>query len=238
MKLDILAIAAHPDDVELASSGTVIKHLQLGYKVGILDLTQGELGTRGNAEIRSQESAVSSKILGIHYRQNLNLGDGFFEASEITLKAIIQQIRLTKPKVVLANAPADRHPDHGRASSLVSRACFLSGLPKIETFENGIPQKAHRPQSIYFYLQDRNIGPDFVVDISEQFDLKMQSIKAFKSQFYDPNSAEPMTPISGEEFFKFIEGRAMDYGRQIGVTYGEGFKIERPIGIDDLMNTR
>ena len=236
MNVDILAFAAHPDDIELASSGTVIKQLQLGYTVGVVDLTRGELGTRGSAEIRDQESAESSKILGIHFRKNLELPDGFFEVNESSLLKVITEIRLAQPKIVLANAPSDRHPDHGRGSQLVSRACFLAGLPKIQTTHNGQPQKAHRPKVVYFYLQDRNLGPDLIVDITAQFEQKMESIKAFKSQFYDPQSKEPNTPISSLEFLEFVKGRAMDYGRQIGTTYGEGFKIERPIGAQNLMD--
>ena len=211
MKVDILAIAAHPDDVELACSGTVIKHIEMGYTVGIVDLTQGELGSRGSAEIRSQESAESAKILGINFRKNLKLADGFFEQNEASLMALNTEIREAQPKIVFANAPKDRHPDHGRASALISRACFLAGLPKIE--------------------------PDFIVDISKQYNQKMESILAFKSQFYNPvsNSNEPSTPISSKEFMDFLEGRALEYGRLIGVKYGEGFKIESPMGIENLM---
>ena len=239
MKVDILAIAAHPDDVELACSGTVIKHIEMGYTVGIVDLTQGELGSRGSAEIRSQESAESAKILGINFRKNLKLADGFFEQNEASLMALITEIREAQPKIVFANAPKDRHPDHGRASALISRACFLAGLPKIETSLNNVPQKAHRPKSIYFYIQDYNIGPDFIVDITKQYNQKLESILAFKSQFYNPvsNSNEPSTPISSKEFMDFLEGRALEYGRLIGVKYGEGFKLERPIGIENLMET-
>jgi bacillithiol biosynthesis deacetylase BshB1 len=237
MKVDILAIAAHPDDVELACAGTILKHIEQGYTVGIVDLTQGELGTRGSAEIRHIEASNSAQILGVKFRNNLNLGDGFFEENEATLKAIITQIRAAKPKIVLANSLKDRHPDHGRASALISRACFLAGLPKIETSLNNVPQEAHRPKATYFYIQDYNIGADFIVDITAQYDKKLESILAFKSQFYDPNSPEPNTPISSKEFISFLEGRALEYGRLIGVKYGEGFKIDRPIGIENLMQT-
>lgn len=237
MEVDILAIAAHPDDIELACSGTLLKHIELGYSVGIVDLTQGELGTRGSGELRLVEASNSAEILGVSFRNNLNLGDGFFEENETNLKAIISEIRKAKPKIVFANAPKDRHPDHGRASSLISRACFLSGLPKIVTTFNNVPQESHRPKSTYFYIQDYNIGPDFIVDITNQYDKKMESILAFKSQFYDPNNSQPNTPISSKEFMDFLSGRALEYGRLIGVKYGEGFKIDRPIGIENLMET-
>ncbi len=239
MKVDILAFAAHPDDVELASSGTVLKHIDMGYTVGIVDLTQGELGSRGSAEIRSQESSESAKILGISFRKNLKLKDGFFEINEQSLSLVIQEIRSAEPKIVLANSLSDRHPDHGRASQLISRACFLSGLPKIITHQNNVPQNPHRPKSVFHYIQDYNIGPDFIVDITNQYDRKMKSILAFKSQFYNPNESqnEPITPISSKEFMDFLEGRALEFGRLIGTKYGEGFKVDRPIGIDDLMKT-
>ena len=237
MKVDILAIAAHPDDIELACSGTILKHINMGYSAGIVDLTQGELGTRGTAEIRLEEANSSARILGVSFRKNLNLGDGFFEENEATLKAVITEIRAAKPKIVFANAMRDRHPDHGRASALISRACFLAGLPKIETSLNNVPQEAHRPKATYFYIQDYNIGPDFIVDISEFYTKKTEGIMAFKSQFYDPNSPEPNTPISNKEFLDFLEGRALEYGRLIGVKYGEGFKIDRPLGIENLMQT-
>jgi len=237
MKVDILAIAAHPDDIELACAGTILKHINMGYTAGIIDLTQGELGTRGTAEIRIIEANNSAQILGVSFRKNLNLGDGFFEENEATIKAIITEIRAAKPKIVFANAMRDRHPDHGRASTLISRACFLAGLPKIETLLNNVPQEAHRPKSTYFYIQDYNIGPDFIVDISDYYSKKIEGILAFKSQFYDPNNPEPNTPISSKEFLDFLEGRALEYGRLIGVKYGEGFKLDRPVGIENLMQT-
>ncbi len=239
MKVDILAFAAHPDDVELACSGTVLKHIEMGYTVGVVDLTQGELGSRGSAELRMQEAAESAKILGISFRKNLKFADGFFEQNETTLKSVINEIRAAQPKIVLANSLSDRHPDHGRASALISRACFLSGLPKIETYVDNVPQNAHRPKSVYHYIQDYNIGPDFIVDISKYYNKKMESILAFKSQFYNPNqnNAEPSTPISSKEFMDFLEGRALEFGRLIGTKYGEGFKVDRPIGIENLMET-
>ncbi len=235
-KLDILAIAAHPDDAELACSGTILKHIKKGYKVGILDLTEGELGTRGNRQLRYEEARKSSQILGIHFRHNLNLGDGFFEINQDTLFKIIEVIRYTQPEIVLANAPSDRHPDHGRASELASRACFLAGLPKINTIWEGVEQSAHRPKNVYHYIQDHNLNPDLIIDITDEFQTKIESIKAFSSQFFSPESKEPITPISTADFFHFIEARAREFGRPIGATFAEGFKVERSIGVDDLFS--
>lgn len=234
MKLDILAFAAHPDDVELAASGTVIKHIKKGKKVGIVDLTRGELGTRGSAEIRDQEAAASSQILGLASRHNLDLGDGFFETNENTLKAIIRVIRIHQPSIILCNAISDRHPDHGRGGDLVCRAAFLSGLRKIETTHLGESQSPHRPKAVYRYIQDYWIKPDLIVDISDEMDQKIKSIQAFSSQFYDPESKEPETPISTADFMDFIQARALQFGRLINVKYGEGFNVERPIGLEDL----
>ncbi len=234
MKLDLLAFAAHPDDVELSCSGTLVKHIRQGKKAGIVDLTRGELGTRGSAELRDKEAAEASRIMGIHYRHNLRLRDGFFEKNEASLLAIIQQIRLCQPDVVLANAVADRHIDHGRAADLVADACFLSGLRKIETSWEGKPQTAWRPKAVYHYIQDRYIRPDLVVDITDSFVIKLDSIKAFSSQFYSADSEEPMTPISTPDFAAFHEARAREMGRIISVTYGEGFTAARAPGVKDL----
>lgn len=234
MKLDILAFAAHPDDIELSCSGTLLKHIQLGQKVGIVDLTRGELGTRGSADLRDLEAAVASKVLGIHYRHNLKLRDGFFEKNESSLLAIIQQIRLCQPKVVLANAIADRHIDHGRAADLVADACFLSGLQKINTQWEGKTQMAWRPTSLFHYIQDRYLKPDLVVDITSTYETKVDSIKAFSSQFYSADSQEPVTPISTADFWNFLEARAREMGRHISVTYGEGFTVSRAVGVSDL----
>jgi bacillithiol biosynthesis deacetylase BshB1 len=231
-QLHILAFAAHPDDLELSACGTLIKHIQMGYQCGIVDLTRGELGTRGNSESRAAEAMESSKIMGLSIRENLNLGDGFFEINEETLLAVITQIRKYRPSIVLANAEFDRHPDHGRAAALVTRACFLSGLPKLVT--EGF--SAHRPQAVYHYIQDRFQKPDLIVDISDVFDQKMQAIKAFKTQFYDPNSTEPNTPISGKDFMEFLSARATEYGRTIGTKYGEGFTTERTLGTNSLIH--
>lgn len=236
MKLDILAFAAHPDDVELSASGTLMKHIARGKKVGIVDLTQGELGSRGTIETRYTEANDASRIMGIHYRENLKMRDGFFEMSEENILKIIQQIRKTQPSIVLANAISDRHPDHGRASKLVSEACFYAGLVKIETELDGVMQVPHRPKVVYHYIQDRYLKPDFVVDVSEFVDAKIEAIKAFKTQFYDPESNEPNTPISGKDFLDFIKSRMRELGRPISSDYAEGFKVERFLGVNDLFD--
>ena len=234
MKLDILVFAAHPDDVELACSGTVLKHISLGYKVGIVDMTKGELGTRGSAEIRAEESKNASEILGIQVRENLGFRDGLFEIDEAHLLKVIEVIRKYQPDIILANAKSDRHPDHKRAGDLISRANFLSGLVKIET-EN---QAAWRAKVVYRYIQDNFIEPDFVIDISGFETKKLEAIKAFKSQFYDANSTEPQTPISKEDFLDFILARAKQFGRPINAEYGEGFTVERYIGVDNLFQLK
>jgi bacillithiol biosynthesis deacetylase BshB1 len=236
MKLDILAFAAHPDDIELSCSATLMKHIAMGKKVGIVDLTQGELGTRGNVESRYAEAAEASTIMGIHVRENLKLKDGFFDFSEENKRLIIEQIRRFQPEIVLANAIEDRHPDHGRAAKLVADACFLAGLRKIETKYAGELQAAHRPKAVYHYIQDHYIKPDFIIDVSEYVERKLEAIKAFKTQFYDPNSIEPATPISGEDFFDFVKSRMIQNGRQIGVKYAEGFTSTREIGVNTLFD--
>jgi N-acetylglucosamine malate deacetylase 1 len=233
-KLDILAFAAHPDDVELSCSGTLIRHIEAGKRVGIVDLTEGELGSRGNAALRREEAAAASQVMGIHYRANLGMRDGFFIIDEAHQRLIIEQIRHTRPDIVLANAVNDRHIDHGRAAKLVAEAAFLSGLRRIETHFQGQLQEAWRPRVLYHYIQDRYLKPDFVVDITDQFERKLAAIKAFGSQFYDHNSNEPMTPISRPDFLDFIEARAREMGRLVPVTYGEGFTVERAIGVNDL----
>lgn len=238
MKVDILAFAAHPDDIELSAAGTLMKHISEGKTVGIVDLTQGELGSRGTIETRYEEADAASKIMGISARVNLKMADGFFNDSEENKRLIIEQIRRFQPTVVLANAIEDRHPDHARAAKLVSEACFLAGLRKIETVWESETQIAHRPKAVYHYIQDHFLKADFCVDITEFVDRKIEAIKAYKTQFYDPNSKEPVTPISGEEFFDFIKGRMMQYGRPIGAKYAEGFTVERELGIksfDDLI---
>lgn len=235
MKLDILAFSAHPDDVEISCGGTVIKQIQLGYSVGIVDLTQGELGTRGTAETRYSEADKASEILGLSARENLKMKDGFFEVSEENKLKIVYAIRKFQPELVIANSITDRHPDHGRASKLVSEACFLAGLPKVKTFNEGIEQKAWRPKTVHHYIQDYYIKPDFIVDVSDVIEQKIESIKAYKTQFWDPNSTEPKTPISGEDFFDFIKARSKEFGRLINTKYGEGFTVEKPLEVIDLV---
>src|ERR1035437_2607310 len=225
MKLDILAFGAHPDDVELSCSGTILKNISLGKKVGIIDLTRGELGTRGTAAIRIKESADAAKILGVSFRENLKMEDGFFQNDKKHQLKVIQKIRQYRPDVVLANALEDRHPDHGRAAKLIADASFLSGLRKIETKLNGKKQEAWRPKAVYHYIQYRKLNPDFVVDISSFMEKRMESIKAFSSQFYNPGSKEPATLISSSEFLKHIYSRAAEHGKLINVQYAEGFNM-------------
>ncbi|MCH2198944.1 MAG: bacillithiol biosynthesis deacetylase BshB1 [Flavobacteriales bacterium] len=234
MKLDVLALAAHPDDAEISAGGTIASMVASGKKVGIVDLTRGELGSRGSADLRDQEAAASAKILGLSARENLRMADGFFRHTEENIRAIIRMIRKYQPDIVLANSVNDRHPDHGKGAKLQAEACFLSGLRRIETELDGKAQQFWRPRAVYHYIQDYFIDPDVVVDISDFYGKKMDSIKAFSSQFYDPNSEEPETPISGKEFFDFIESRAMQFGRPIGVKYGEGFTSARFVGVKDL----
>lgn len=243
MKLDILAIAAHPDDVELCCAGTLMKHIEMGYKVGIIDLTRGELGTRGTPALRLEEAADAARIMGIHVRENLGIADGFFRNDEATQRLLIQRIRHFQPRIVLTNAVHDRHIDHGRGSQLVSDACFLAGLVKIETHdENGNLQGRWRPDAVYHCIQDRYIKPDFVVDITPFIERKKEAILAYRSQFfnegYERNSEELQTPISGLDFFEFLDGRARELGRPIGATFAEGFTVERTPGINDLFDLR
>ncbi|WKK80849.1 bacillithiol biosynthesis deacetylase BshB1 [Marivirga arenosa] len=235
MKLDILAFAAHPDDVELACSGTLAKHAEMGENVGIIDLTRGEMGTRGTPEKRMEEAAKSAEILGLKVRENLGFKDAFFKNDLEHQTEIVKKIRQYQPKIVLANAISDRHPDHGRASELLSESVFLAGLKQFETKDDkGSIQEAYRPSQVYHYIQSIPIKPDFVVDVSEQWDKKMNSIKAFDSQFYKPGSEEPETYISSPRFMKMVEARAMEFGQIIGVDYAEGYTIERYLGVKDL----
>jgi bacillithiol biosynthesis deacetylase BshB1 len=233
LKLDIIAFAAHPDDVELACSGTLIKHIQQGKKVGVIDLTRGELGTRGNVPTRMKEAEISSQIMKLAVRENLDLPDGFLAENEDSLKKIIEAIRKYQPEIVLCNAKYDRHPDHGLAGQIVSRACFLSGLIKIET-----GQPAWRPKMVYHYIQDRFIQPDLIIDITDQFEERMKTVLAFKSQFFNADSNEPLTPIATKEFLDNLKGRLLQLGRLINSTYGEGFTTERPVGADDLFTLK
>ncbi|MBP6180783.1 bacillithiol biosynthesis deacetylase BshB1 [Flavobacterium sp.] len=234
MKLDILAFGAHPDDVELGCAGTILKEISLGKTVGIVDLTRGELGTRGSAEIRDQEANAAAKILGVSVRENLEMRDGFFVNDEKHQLEIIKMIRKYQPEIVLCNAIDDRHIDHGKGSKLVSDACFLSGLRKIETTVNGEHQTAWRPKLVYHYMQWKNIEPDFVVDITGFTDKKIESILAYSSQFYDANSKEPESPITSKNFFESLNYRSRDLGRLVGVDYAEGFTVERYLAVNSL----
>lgn len=234
MKLDILAFGAHPDDVELGAGGTLAKEAALGKKTGVIDLTRGEMGTRGTPEIRDAEAQEAGKILGLSIRSNLNMSDGFFLNNRENQEKIARVIRIYQPEIVIANALDDRHPDHGRASQLVSDACFLSGLRKWEiSDENGF-LAAWRPKAIYHYMQFRELKPELIVDISDYNDQKMKSVLAHKSQFFNPNSQEPETVIASKGFLDSISYRAMNYGRLIGVEFGEAFNIERPLGSSSL----
>ena len=238
MKLDILAIGAHPDDVELGCGGTLAKEISKGKKVGILDLTQGELGTRGTAEIRKIEAENAGNILGIACRENLNLPDGFIFNSKEFQYLLMEKIRYYQPEIVLTNAIKDRHTDHAKASELTTSACFLSGLIKIETFYNGSKQKQWRPKQVFHYIQWKNIEPDFVVDISGFLDQKINAVKAYKSQVFDPESDEPITPTASSNFMESVVYRAKDLGRIIGTEAGEGFTSENLLAVkslDDLL---
>lgn len=237
-RVDILAFGAHPDDVELSASGTLIKHIKAGKTVALVDLTQGELGSRGTADTRYAEAAEAARIMGISQRVNLKMPDGFFTHSQENLLKIVEIIRYFKPSIVLANAVEDRHPDHAKGSKLVSEACFLAGLLKIETHYAGEKQDAHRPSAVYHYIQDRHIKPDFVVDVTPYVDLKMQAIMAYKTQFYNPDSTEPQTPISTKSFIDFLNGRMAEFGRNIGVDFAEGYTVERIPGVESFFDLR
>lgn len=238
IKLDILAFGAHPDDVELGCSGTIAKEISLGKKVGIVDLTRGELGTRGSAEIRDKEAAKAAEILEVAVRENLGFRDGFFVNDEKHQLEIIKMIRKYQPEIVLCNAIQDRHIDHGKGSKLVSDACFLSGLRKIETELNGENQQAWRPKVVYHYIQWENIEPDFVVDVSTFMEKKIDAVMAYDSQFYNPDSKEPISPITSKNFLDSITYRAQDLGRIVGVDYAEGFTSERYLAVNSLADLR
>ena len=229
MKLDILVFGAHPDDVELGCAGTILKHIKQGLKVGIIDLTNGELGTRGTSLTRSDETKKATKVLGVHIRENMGFKDGFFENNESNRLNLIKKIRKYQPEVVITNAPSDRHPDHGRASDLTLDSCFLSGLEKINT-----SQKVWRPKHIYHYIQFNNILPDFVVDISNEMDKKIESVLCYKTQFYNPNSNESETIISSKDFLESIKYRAKDLGRQSNCKYAEGFITNQNLKVNSL----
>lgn len=235
MKLDLLAFAAHPDDTELSCAGTLASHVSMGMNVGVIDFTRGEMGTRGTAEIRDQEAKKSAEILGLAIRENLGFEDAFFEDDRHHQLEIIKKIRKYRPDIILANAVSDRHPDHGKGAKLTEKACFLSGLAKIEAEDDdGEPLEAWRPKVVYHYIQSNYLTPDFVVNVSAFWETKMKAIRAFDSQFYDPKSEEPETFISSPEFMKLIEARGKEYGHSIGVSYGEGFNVNRNIGVQSL----
>ena len=233
MKLDILAFASHPDDIELSCSGTLALQQSLGHKIGVIDLTRGELGTRGTVKIREEEASRASSILKLSIRENIQMPDGFFEISKKNILEIAKCIRKYRPEIILANAVKDRHPDHGRGAKLVQESCFYSGLEKIQ-LSDGEPLSPWRPKVVYHYIQSDYIKPDIIVDISEFWANKVESIRAFKSQFHDPASKEPETYISKPGFLEFLESRARMWGHAIGVKYGEGFTVQREPGVRNL----
>lgn len=236
MKLFLLAIAVHPDDIELGCAGILIKHAQAGQLTGILDLTRGELGTRGTPEIRLQEAADAAKVMGVSVRENAGMRDGFFRNDEEHQLPLITYIRRWKPEIVIANALEDRHPDHGRAGKLIADACFLAGLQKIETSHEGSLQTAWRPKRVFHMIQDRQLTPSFIVDVTDVHQQKLQAIQCYKSQFHNPESAEPQTYISSQNFLEQIKYRDALLGKRIGTEYGEGLISENIPGIENLDN--
>ncbi|WP_184546296.1 bacillithiol biosynthesis deacetylase BshB1 [Mucilaginibacter sp. FT3.2] len=239
MKLDILVLSVHPDDAELGCSGTILKHIALGHKVGIVDLTRGELGTRGSAEIREQEAMAAAEILGIAVRDNLTIPDGFFENTREYQLKVIAAIRKYQPKIVITNAYHDRHPDHGRANELVEASAFLSGLRKIETSENGELQQAWRPDLVLHFIQDNYIKPDILIDVTDYWDKKIESVYAYGSQFFNPDwENEPQTYISTPEFINVVAARASEFGKSIGVKYAEGYTSRKILGVDNLFSLK
>jgi bacillithiol biosynthesis deacetylase BshB1 len=238
MKIDILVFAVHPDDAELGCAGVLLKEKALGKKIGIIDLTRGELGTRGTAETRDTEAADAAEILELDIRENLSMRDGFFLNDEEHRMKVIEMIRKYQPEIVITNALHDRHPDHGRAGDLVNDSIFLSGLPKILTSHNGEQQEAWRPRLLLQFIQDYYIKPDVVIDVTEVWDQKMKSILAYKTQFYNPDLDEQQTYISSPEFFKIVEARAREYGKYINATFGEGFTCKKLLGVDTISQLR
>lgn len=234
MKLDLLAFGVHPDDVELSCSGVLLVEKLRGKKTGVVDLTRGELGTRGSAAIREQEAALAAKILHLDARENLGMADGFFKNDEAHQRTIIAAIRRYQPEIILCNAPEDRHPDHGRSARLVEEAAFLAGLRKIETFHNEVLQEAWKPAYVFNYIQDRYLEPDFVIDISDVMDEKIESIKAYGTQFNSPGGDEPQTYISTPDFLESVIYRCKMMGKMIGVKYGEGFISKKMVGFSSL----
>jgi len=237
IKLDVLVLPVHPDDAELGCAGTILKHIAAGKKVGIADLTRGELGTRGSAEIRDKEAALSADILGLAARENIGLPDGFFQNTQPYQLRVIEIIRKYRPEIIITNAFHDRHPDHGRASELVEASVFLSGLRKIETLLEGRLQQEWRPRLLLHFIQDNYIKPDIVVDVTAHWDKKIESIQAFGSQFFNPEwNEEPQTYISTPEFIQVVEARAREYGKTIGVKYAEGFTCRKILGVNSLFD--
>ena len=234
MKLDILAFGVHPDDVELSCAGSLLVEQKNGKKTGIIDLTAGELGTRGSGEIRKIEAAEAAKILGVEVRENLKMADGFFQNDEAHQRKIITTIRAFQPEVILCNAPEDRHPDHGRSSKMVADSAFLSGLMKIETEFNGLVQQPWRPKYVFRYIQDRMLQPDFVIDITDVFEQKIEAIRAYKTQFHNSDLDEPQTYISTPDFLESVIYRHKWFGKMIGVKYAEGFISEKIIGLKNF----
>lgn len=238
MKLDILAFGAHPDDVEISMGGTILHYISEGKNVGIVDLTEGDLGTRGSVESRYAEAQAASKFMGIETRVNLQMKDGFFQHNEENLLKVIEQIRRFKPEIVFANSITDRHPDHAKGAKLVAEAAFLSGLRKIKSSWEGVDQEAHRPRLTLHYIQDYLISPAIIFDVSLFMEKKIQAIQCYKTQFYDPNSTEPNTPISGKDFLEFLKGRMKEFGRPIGAEYAEGFTSNKLLGVQDIFQLK
>jgi bacillithiol biosynthesis deacetylase BshB1 len=234
MKLDILAFGVHPDDVELGCSGTIIAAIAEGKRVGVIDLTKGELGTRGNAETRKIEAAHAAKVMGVSIRENLQMADGFFANDEAHQRKVIEIIRKYQPEIILCNAPEDRHPDHGRSAKLVADAAFLAGLRKIKTEADGKHQEAWRPAYVFHYIQDRFIQPSFVIDVSKYFDKKIESVLCYTTQFNTTDTSEPQTYISSPQFLETVKARAMMLGKRIGVQYAEGFISEKLLGLKNF----
>ncbi len=235
MKINILAIAAHPDDVELSAAGTLIAHQDRGFTTGVIDLTRGEMGTRGSAEEREKEAKAAAEVMNLSVRENLGFSDSFFVNDSEHQLAVIRKLRQYTPDIVITNAIYDRHPDHGRGAALVEEACFKAGLKKVETIgDDGKPQSPWRPKKIYFAIQSVSQEPDFLVDISESHERKLEAIRCYRTQFFDPKNSEPQTYISKPEFMNMIEARAIEYGHRIGVKYAEGFVTKQPLGVRDL----
>jgi bacillithiol biosynthesis deacetylase BshB1 len=238
LKLDILVFGAHPDDTELGCGGTIIKHIKNGKKVGVVDLTEGQLGSRGSVATRYSEAAKAAEIQGLSSRDNLGMEDGWFENNKDSRLKIIEMIRKYKPEIILANAIDDRHPDHARAAKLVAESSFYSGLVKIETKHEGINQEVWRPKALYHYIQDYHIEPDFVIDVTDYWESKIEAVLAFSSQFYNPNSKEKETPISSKSFIEFLSARARNIGRPINAQFAEGFTKTRYLGVEDLFSLK